>query len=41
MPVAAVTAYENESVKTQCYEIGICEVLNKPVSVERLESLIN
>ena len=40
MPVVAVTAYDDNKTMETCFKIGMSEVLNKPVSIFKLEKII-
>jgi len=37
IPVVAVTAYTDDSSRERAFEVGMSEVLTKPVSAEELE----
>ena len=39
--VAAITAYENDTVVDRCMKIGMAKVLNKPVSAEAIREILN
>lgn len=39
--IVALTAYANEENIDQCHMVGMCKVLNKPVSMEDLEDALN
>lgn len=39
-PIVAVTAFTNESVVVEAAQVGISEVINKPVSQERLIEIL-
>ena len=38
--ILALTAYCSESVKKKCIELGMKEVLNKPVTVAKLDQIM-
>jgi len=40
VPIVAVTAYEDDETLTKCLEVGISRVLNKPVSVDKLDAVV-
>jgi len=41
VPVVAVTAYEDDETLTKCVEAGISRVINKPVSVEKIDAIVH
>ena len=41
VPIIAVTAYEDDETLTKCLEAGISRVINKPVSLEKLDAIVN
>ena len=40
VPIVAVTAYEDDETLTKCLEVGISRVLNKPVSIDKLDAVV-
>jgi CheY-like chemotaxis protein len=40
VPVAAVTAYDNQSTYDTCIKIGMVAVMNKPISILMLEKIV-
>lgn len=41
VPIVAVTAYEDDDTINKCLKVGISRVINKPVSYDLLEKIIN
>ena len=41
LSIVAVTAYENEENVSNCYKIGMKEVLHKPVDQHKLKEVIS
>ena len=41
VPIIAVTAYEDEDTLNKCMSVGISRVINKPVSYEKLNSIVD
>ena len=41
VPIIAVTAYEDEDTVNKCMSVGISRVINKPVSYEKLNSIVD
>jgi CheY-like chemotaxis protein len=41
VPIIAVTAYEDEDTLNKCLSVGISKVINKPVSFEKLNTIVN
>lgn len=40
IPIIAVTAYDDESTADNCMALGIQSILNKPVSITKLDKII-
>lgn len=40
VPVAAVTAYDNQSTLDKCMKIGMVSVMHKPISLILLEKIV-
>jgi len=41
LTIVAVTAYVNEEFVSRCYEVGMADVLHKPVSKEELKRVLD
>ena len=39
--VVAVTAYTNDATLSRCYEVGMVEVMSKPVDSDTLQNFVN
>ena len=39
-PIVAVTAFDEETIYQQCRQIGMASVINKPISQDRLERVM-